>query len=233
MWRIAATDTASDPDELFDAVRNAVLVADAEEYYRAMYRGRDASWNLRDEHMADTLAAALDHLSRTRDEPRLVVWAHNSHLGDARATEMGRRGELNLGQLCRERFGDTVLVGMTTHSGEVSAASDWGADVERKSVRPSLPGSYERLLHSTGRGRFWLDLHDPDVAEALAEPRLERAIGVIYRPESERVSHYFGASIAEQFDVLVHIDDTTALEPLEISQAWSTGEPADTYPWAV
>lgn len=233
LQRSLAARPDSDPDDVFDASRNAALVAGAEAYYRAMYRGRDRSWNLRDEHMVDTLAAALEHLGRTRERPRLVVWAHNSHLGDARATEMGRRGEVNLGQRCRERFDDTVLVGMTTHTGEVSAASDWGADVERKRVRPSLPGSYERLFHATGRGRFWLDLHDPEVVEVLREPRLERAIGVIYRPETERVSHYFGAHMADQFDVVVHVDDTTALEPLEVSQAWSSGEPADTYPWAV
>jgi erythromycin esterase-like protein len=219
----------------FDATQNARLVADAEAYYRAMYRGREESWNLRDEHMAATVQRTLDHLQDQGEVPRVVVWAHNSHLGDARATEMSWRGEHNVGQLLRERLPDgTVLVGQMTHTGEVSAADDWGEEVRRIHVRASLPGSVERLLHGVERPSFWLDLHDTAVSGVLDEPRLERAIGVIYRPETERISHYFQARAARQFDVLIHVDETTALEPLEVTSGWRQPEAVpDTYPWAV
>lgn len=225
-----------DGREKFDAEQNARLVADAERYYRAMYRGRDESWNLRDTHMVDTLERTRGQLRSEGRDAKVVVWAHNSHLGDARATEMAWRGELNVGQLVRERYGedDTVLVGMTTHTGEVSAADDWDGDLQRKRVRESLQGSVERLLHDVGEERFWLDLHDRDVHAVLDEPRLQRAIGVIYRPQTERISHYFQTRTAQQFDVLLHIDETSALTPLDPSDAWNEGERVPrTYPWAV
>ena len=164
-----------------------------------------------------------------------MIWAHNSHLGDARATEMGERGELNVGQLLRERFGQEVFnVGFTTHTGTVTAASDWGAPAERKHVRPARPGSYEALFHEVAVPRFVLTLADrPHAAAALMEPRLERAIGVIYRPRSERASHYFHARLPLQFDAIVHFDETRAVEPLERSATWDAGELPDTYPHAV
>jgi erythromycin esterase-like protein len=220
-------------DEHFFAEQNARLVKNAERYYRAMFGGRAQSWNLRDRHMMETLEAVLAHVTRRQGQARAIVWAHNSHLGDARATEMGRRGELNVGQLVRERFGNrATLVGFTTHDGAVTAASDWDAPAERKRVRPSLPNSYERLFHDAGVDRFLLWLKDGAAREALLTPRLERAIGVIYRPESERVSHYFEARLAEQFDAVVHVDRTTALEPLE---RWARDEAdvAETYPFGV
>ena len=221
-------------DELFDVVQNARLVAGAEEYYRGMFRGRADSWNLRDGHMASTLEALHDHLAERVAHPRVVVWAHNSHLGDARATEMSRRGEWNLGQLVRERHaGDVVSVGMTTRRGEVTAASTWDGPLERKRVREALPGSHEATLHATGRDRFWVDLADAEVREALSTPRLERAIGVIYRPETERVSHWFEADLPRQFDVVCHIDETTALRPLDHTAAWDHQSLPGTYPWAV
>jgi len=164
---------------------------------------------------------------------KAVVWAHNSHLGDARATQMADWGELNLGQLVRQRFGrDAYLIGFTTHAGTVTAARDWDEPAERRQVRPSLPDSYERLFHDTGVPRFVLLLDDPRARPALLSPRLERAIGVVYRPETERASHYFRARLPEQFDAVVHIDTTTALVPLE---RWSQEE-ADlpkTYPVGV
>jgi erythromycin esterase-like protein len=182
-------------DEFFFAEQNARLVKNAEEYYRSMFRGRVSSWNLRDRHMVETLEALVRHLERQlHREPRVVLWAHNSHLGDARHTQMGERGEWNVGQLVRERFGDdAVLVGFTTHTGTVSAASEWGAPVERKQVRPAMEGSYERLFHETGLERFYLNLHaDEELRRELFDPpRLERAIGVIYQPQTERYSHYF------------------------------------------
>jgi erythromycin esterase-like protein len=218
-------------DEYFQAEQNARLAKNAEEYYRAMFRGRVSSWNLRDSHMVETLAALDGHLTRRSGSAKIVVWAHNSHLGDARATEMGGRGELNVGQLVRERYGRAaLLVGFTTHDGTVTAASDWDAPAELKRVQPSAPSSVERLFHETGVSRFILDLRRHRSALAgLSRPRLERAIGVIYRPETERASHYFHATLLDQFDAVIHFDRTRAVEPLERTAAWQSGEPAETY----
>ncbi len=219
-------------DDFFYAEQNARLVRNAEEYYRAMFRGRVASWNLRDRHMAETLDALAEHLSQHDRRAKIVLWAHNSHLGDARATQMGRRGELNVGQLIRERYGrECVLIGFTTYSGTVTAASEWGGRAERKRVRPALPESYEAMFHAVGAPRFLLRLRDGgQVSHALAEPMLERAIGVIYLPESELASHYFYASLARQFDAILHFDQTRAVEPLERTSEWAIGEPAETFP---
>ncbi|MFP5363005.1 MAG: erythromycin esterase family protein [Thermoleophilia bacterium] len=222
-------------DEQFFAEQNATVVADAEEYYRTMFGDRAGSWNLRDRHMADTLDELLAHLDRRGGSARAVVWAHNSHVGDARATDMAQRGELNLGQLMRERHGsDVVTVGFSTYTGTVTAADDWGSPARRKHVRHALPNSYEALLHASGVSAFLLcPLRAGDSGHALLEPRLQRAIGVIYRPQTERQSHYFGARVAHQFDALVHIDRTRAVEPLEPSAVWQRGEPPETYPSAL
>ncbi len=221
-------------DELFFAEQNARLVKNAEQYYRSMFRGRASSWNLRDRHMVETIEALVAHLNGSR-QPKAIVWAHNSHLGDARATEMSERGELNVGQLIRERFGnEAVLVGFTTHHGTVTAASDWGEIAERKRVRPALPGSYEELFHEVGVPGFLIDLREGGrKIDILREARLERAIGVIYRPETERLSHYFHARLPEQFDAIIHIDETRALEPLERTSVWDAGELPETYPFTV
>jgi erythromycin esterase-like protein len=218
---------AEGDDTFFDAEQNARLVKNAEEYYRSMFRGRISSWNLRDEHMFETLLAIQAHLEKRGDEPKIVVWAHNSHLGDARATEMGDQGELNVGQLVREHFGpEAANIGFSTYTGTVTAASDWDGPAETKRVRPGLPGSYEALFHDAGVARFLV--MPPDVPELHAR-RLQRAIGVIYRPETERQSHYFGARLAAQFDAMIHIDETSALAPLE---KWSQHpeEAPETYP---
>ena len=221
-------------EELFFAEQNARLVKNAEKYYRSMFRGRASSWNLRDQHMAETIDALVAHLDGSR-QPKAIVWAHNSHLGDARATEMSHHGELNVGQLVRERFGsEAVLIGFSTNHGSVTAASDWGARAERKRVRPALQGSYEKLFHETGLPRFWINLRDADEKiDVLREPRLERAIGVIYRPETERLSHYFQARLSKQFDAVIHIDETHAVEPLERTSIWDEGELPETYPFQV
>jgi len=219
-------------DERFFAEQNARLVQNAEEYYRSMFRGRTSSWNLRDQHMAETFDALTLHLSRRRSDAKVVVWAHNSHLGDARATEMSSRGELNLGQLIRERHaGDAVLIGFSTYTGTVTAANDWDAPAERKRVRRALPGSYEEIFHDAGIPSFMLNLRQrsPAVRE-LATPRLQRAIGVIYRPETERWSHYFESVLPRQFDVMLHFDETEALVPMERTATWSAGEPEETWP---
>lgn len=239
LQRRAAQPEQSDPalaeDELFSAQQNARLVKNAEEYYRAMFLNQESTWNLRDRHMVETLEALAAHLGRHGGRPRVVVWAHNSHLGDARATEMSRRGELNVGQLVREKYGrQAMLVGFTTHQGTVTAASDWDAPAERKNVRPSLAGSYEELFHAALPERFLLDLRANDPALAgLREQHLERAIGVIYRPETERVSHYFHARLPEQFDAVLHFDETQAVEPLEITPEWQAGDLPETFPFTV
>jgi erythromycin esterase-like protein len=216
-------------DAFFFAEQNARLVKNAEEYYRAMFHERVSSWNLRDSHMAETLDALTHHLG---PKSKIVIWAHNSHLGDARATEMGQRGELNLGQLVRQRYEkDAVLVGFTTYNGTVTAASGWDGPAERKHVRPALPGSYEAIFHQAGIPNFLLSLDGKQEATSfLQEPRLERAIGVIYLPGSERVSHYFHAQLTDQFDVILHFDETRAVEPLERTVTWEAGEVPETYP---
>jgi erythromycin esterase-like protein len=220
-------------EELFFAEQNARLVKNAEQYYRSMFRGRASSWNLRDRHMVETIENLIAHLDGSR-QPKAVVWAHNSHLGDARATEMSHYGEVNVGQLMRERFGDdAVLIGFSTYHGTVTAASDWGAPTERKSVRSALRGSYEELFHQTGLPRFWIDLRGAGQIGILQQRRIERAIGVIYRPETERLSHYFHARLPEQFDAIIHIDETCAVEPLDQSSVWDAGELPETYPFKV
>ena len=222
-------------DDLFYAEQNARLVKNAEAYYRSVFLEEVSSWNLRDRHMAETLDALVAHLGRKGNRAKIAVWEHNSHLGDARATEMGQRGDLNVGQLTRERYGsEAVLVGFTTHHGTVTAASDWGKPAERKRVRPALAGSYEALFHAAQRDRFLLILNDGDtMVQQLSVPRLERAIGVIYRPDTERQSHYFRARLPSQFDAVLHFDETSAVKPLETTEEWEAGELPETFPFAV
>ncbi len=221
-------------DELFYAQQNAVTVRNAEVYYRSMFSGRVTSWNLRDKHMAQTVEALHAHLDRPVDgEPaRIVVWAHNSHVGDARATEVSGDGQLTLGQLARERYGEEArLIGFSTYTGTVTAASDWGGIAERKVVRKALNGSMEEMFHETGDSSF---LISPMLSEAATDPlsvvRLSRAIGVIYLPQTERQSHYFHVRPADEFDGIIHIDQTRALEPLEVTSLWVAGETPETYP---
>jgi erythromycin esterase-like protein len=219
-------------DDYFYAEQNARLVKNAEEYYRTMFRGRVSSWNLRDRHMAETLHALVAHFEAQRQHAKVVLWAHNSHLGDARATDMGAQGEWNVGQLVRDRYGrESVLIGFSTYSGTVTAASNWGGPAERKRVLSALSGSYEALFHNAGIARFMINLREPSPAAAgLSHPLLERAIGVIYLPETERASHYFYASLPEQFDAVLHFDETRAVEPLERSAEWDAGEVPETFP---
>ena len=223
-------------DDLFDARQNAVTVRNAEAYYRGMFAGRVTSWNMRDKHMAQTLGALIEHLdSEGGAHPgpgRVVVWAHNSHVGDARATEVSADGQLTVGQLAREQYGPHCrLIGLSTYSGTVTAAGDWGGVAEHKTVRPALPGSIEELLHETGKREFLVAMHDGSpAADALDVVRLGRAIGVIYRPETERQSHYFHVRPSDQFDAMIHIDSTRALEPLEPTSVWVAGQNPETYP---
>jgi erythromycin esterase-like protein len=216
LHRHALEYAAGDGETFFDATQNARLVADAERYYRVMYYGAHESWNLRDRHMFET----LEHTLAVRgSDSKAVVWAHNSHIGDARYTEMGvAREELNIGQLCRERFGEAAaLVGMGTHTGTVMAASNWDEPAEVKQVRPSRSDSFEALCHGVGRERFLVDLRgagDEALREDLREPRLERYIGVIYRPETERMSHYSLASLSDQYDGFLWFDETRAVTAL-------------------
>lgn len=203
-------------DDFFSAEQNARLVKNAEEYYRGMFGGRISTWNLRDRHMADTLDALLAHLDRRLERSKVVIWEHNSHLGDARATGRAAYGEWNVGQLVRERHAqDAVLVGFTTYTGTVRAASDWNGPDMIKDVRPALRGSYELLFHESGPPAFLIVFgRGSGIGETLAGVRLERAIGVIYRPESERLSHYFEAELPRQFDAVIHFDTTRAVVAL-------------------
>lgn len=220
-----------DGERFLDAEQNARLVANAERYYRTMYYGSRASWNLRDTHMFETLKNLLAFHGAGS---KAVVWAHNSHVGNAAATEMAARGEHNIGQLCREQFAEAAyIVGFGTDSGTVAAASEWNGPMEVKDVRPALAGSYERLCHATGHARFMLGLRgQPGLcgADGLGKERLERAIGVIYRPETEMASHYFRANLPQQFDEYIWFDDTRAVTPLETAEI--KGLP-DTYPFGV
>jgi len=220
-----------DGERFLDAIQNAQLVRNAERYYRIMYYGSRASWNLRDQHMFDTLNNLLKHHG---ENSRGIVWAHNSHVGNAAATEMSRRGEFNIGQLCREQFGDDAYsIGFGTNSGTVAAASDWDGPMLTKSVRPALRESYEQLCHESGEPQFLLSLRTPVSAElgtGLLKPRLERAIGVIYRPETELQSHYFQAVLPRQFDEYIWFDESRAVTPLAAQEL--EGMP-DTYPFGL
>lgn len=220
-----------DGDTFFDATQNALVVANAERYYRVMYYGSVDSWNLRDQHMYETLQTVRAHRG---PGAKVVVWEHNSHVGDASATEMGARGEHNVGMLCRREYGDDAfLVGFGTDHGTVAAASEWGGPMENKSVRPSHPLSYERICHDSGVPAFMLHLRDPvreEVRDELTPPRLERAIGVIYRPETELQSHYFQAELPRQFDEYIWFDETTAVTPLPTHEL---AEAPETYPFGL
>ncbi|MBW3635156.1 MAG: erythromycin esterase family protein [Armatimonadetes bacterium] len=203
-------------DEWFSALQNARVVKNAEEYYRVSYRGGESSWNLRDRHMADTLDALLAHLGTPSKPAKVVVWAHNSHVGDARYTSMGESGELNVGQLMRQRHpSSTFLLGFTTYSGTAMAATEWDAPGQVQRVRPALPGSFGALFHDTGVKNFLLPLRGKnELVLSKSEPRLERAIGVVYLPQTERQSHYFEARMSKQFDAVIHLDLTNAVTPL-------------------
>jgi protein-L-isoaspartate(D-aspartate) O-methyltransferase len=222
---------APDAEDFLDATQNARLVASAESYYRVMYSGSAHSWNLRDTHMFDTLELILAAKGKNA---KAVVWAHNSHIGDARFTEMGQaRDELNIGQLVREHHGDAArLIGFGTHGGTVAAATDWDGPMEIKRVNPSRPDSHERQCHDSGVARFLLDLRgaSPAVRDRLAEPLLERFIGVIYRPDTERWSHYSAAILPKQFDGWVWFDETSAVTPLPTVQREGAEE---TYPFGL
>jgi protein-L-isoaspartate(D-aspartate) O-methyltransferase len=220
-----------DGERFLDAVQNAKLVASAEQYYRIMYYGSRASWNLRDSHMFGTLQSLLQFHG---PESKAIVWAHNSHVGDSAATEMSARGEYNIGHLCREEYGsDSYSIGFGTNSGTVAAASDWDGPMEIKAVRPALSDSYERLCHDAGGAQFLLPLREPKAAgliSALSQSRLERAIGVIYRPETELQSHYFQAVLPRQFDEYIWFDNTEAVTPFKTGEL--EGLP-DTYPFGL
>ncbi len=236
--KIARSGRSPTGDAWFHAMQQAHVVRNAEAYYRAMFGGRSASWNLRDMHMADTVDLLADHLGRDGEPAKLAIWAHNSHVGDARATEMGDDDQVTLGQVLRQRHpNETALVGMTTHRGHVIAAYDWEEVAERERVRPALPGSWEELFHETELPRFYVTAAQLRRAVGEHVDRLQRAIGVVYRPETERRSHYLHARIADEFDVIIHVDDTRALEPLDRLEEAAPQPPEpevpETYPTGV
>ncbi|MDV6307341.1 erythromycin esterase family protein [Gordonia amicalis] len=222
----------AEADELFCARRNAVAVKDAELYYRTMFRGRVTSWNVRDRHMAETLDALAEHLSSRSSSPaKIVVWAHNSHVGDARATEVGADGQLTLGQLVRERYGRRCrLIGFSTFEGTVTAADEWGGPARRMTIRRALPGSVEEAFHQAGVQSFFWSSQATGAADSVDSIRLARAIGVIYLPETERQSHYFHVRVPEQFDAYIHLDRTEAIRPLEPFGMWEESQHPETYP---
>ncbi len=217
-------------EEYFFASQNARVVKDAETYYRSMFEGRVSSWNLRDMHMLETLNSIADHLETRFEKPaKIIVWAHNSHVGDARATEMAEDCEVNIGLLVREHHGvaDTYLIGFSTYQGFVTAAYEWDAPAEHKCVNPGMAGSYEGLFHHLKYKNFLLDLNDnKQIEHYFHTPRLQRAIGVIYRPETERYSHYFFTHLPYQFDCVIHFDETTAIQPLEMNPEWQLEKPS-------
>jgi erythromycin esterase-like protein len=229
LLRRRIANQAQDGEALFDAEQNARVVWAAESYYRAMYRGAAESWNLRDNHMFDTLMRVLEQRG---ENAKAVVWAHNSHIGDAGATAMGENGELNIGQLCKAKFGDqAALIGFSTDRGHVMAADEWGARPRVKAVVPARPDSWERIFRDAAHPRALTNWRvDSALAAALTARRLERAIGVIYRPESERLSHYFDAHLSRQFDALVWFEETSAVNPLAGGPA--EGAP-DVYPFGL
>ena len=219
--------------DAFYAEQNARVVASAEQYYRTMIDQEISSWNLRDRFMYETLERLAAYLAHEREERvKIVVWAHNSHVGDARATSMGAGREINIGQLTREgNPNDTLAVGFTTSTGTVSAASRWHEEPQRKVVRAPMPGSWEAVFSQTGLAAFYLDLRRAADSYSLLRARLlERAIGVVYRPETELASHYMEARIADQFDALFHYERTRAVEPLERTPLWEAGEVPETFP---
>ena len=233
-WEYINRNGRLSEDEFFNAEMNARLAKNAEHYYRCMFKGHVPSWNLRDTHMSETLDALLNHLTRFAREPKVVVWAHNSHLGDARATYMAGIGEINIGQLTREKYREAVYsIGFSTHTGMVTATSEWEMPASNKRVRPSMLGSWENLFHQTSLPSFILNLRNPELRQALNFTLLERAIGVIYRPETEKQSHYFKADLPNQFDSIIHIDTTQAVEPIERNPEWIEGELPETYPFTV
>ena len=226
--RIALAE--QDSERFLDASQNAQIVAQAEAYYRIMYYGSRASWNLRDTHMFESLKQVMAFRG---EGAKAVVWAHNSHIGDARATEMWSRGEHNIGQLCASAFGNlSYRIGFGTDHGTVAAASNWDAPMEIMQVRPSHPQSHEHQFHLTGQQGLLLGMRGaaPELVDAVCKPRLERAIGVIYRPETELASHYFEAQLGQQFDEYIWLDETSAVQPLAVQVL--EGVP-DTYPFGV
>jgi erythromycin esterase-like protein len=224
-------------DENFFAIQNAKVVRNAEQYYRAMLTGRRGAWNIRDKHMFETLQSLSDHFGKRKGrEAKVVVWAHNSHVGNAAATEQGQqRNEVNLGQLVCEAYGaDVLLIGFSTSHGAVTAASGWDEPVECVNINPPFPGSYEEIFHHVNCKNFLLDLRvNNNATDLLMQPRLQRAIGGVYRPMTERQSHYFQTCLPEQFDFMIHIDSTTAVQPLETIPQWHRGNMDETYPFGV
>lgn len=223
----------SKTDEFFSVHQNARLIQNAENYYRQMYAGGVSSWNLRDTHMMETIHQIDQYLSKYFQRPaKIIVWAHNSHIGDAMATELGQRGELNVGQLMRDQYPTQVyLLGFTTYYGFVTAASEWGGGAERKIVKPALPNSYEALFHQMGMEQFLMVMRGrEELIRLLPNNYLERAIGVVYLPQSERASHYFHADLFRQFDAVIHIDKTQAIRPLEKLGVFHLDDAPETYP---
>lgn len=227
---------AEGQEAYFNAIQNCRIVCAAEHYYRTLLRSDVSSWNLRDRHMAETLEHVRQHYLNQGMIPKIVVWAHNSHIGQANACEMAQRGEVNIGQLVKERYGsNAVAIGFTTHSGTVTAAANWSEHSQKSRIIPAIPGSYEDLFHKVNFDRFFLGFRGAyELTRVLQPELLQRAIGVIYRPETERLSHYYYGSLPAQYDGVIHFDHTRAVEPLEHKSFWLEGnETPETYPTGI
>ncbi len=227
-WRLIEEKKVSS-DEIFFLIQNARVIKNSEKYYRSLFINEINNWNLRDSHMMETVEEIIKHHKKMGNiNPKIVIWAHNSHIGNSAATQMSLQGEFNIGQLIKEKYkDDSFSLGFTTYNGTVSAASDWHMPVERKIIRNALPKSYEDLFHHCEISKFFLSLKDKDI---VPERLLERAIGVVYLPETERQSHYFYAALADQFDAIIHYDTTSALEPIDKTALWIKGEVPEAYP---
>jgi erythromycin esterase len=219
--------SGDDGEARFDAEQNARAAVGAERYYRAMVRGGSESWNVRDRHMIATLD---DLLTYHGPAAKAIVWEHNTHIGDARATDMAV-GMVNTGQLAREGYGDddVVLVGFGSHRGSVIAGRAWGAPMERMSVPAAQAGSWEGVFREA-RGADALLLTE-DLSEAARARRGHRAIGVVYDPREERYGNYVSTDLPRRYDAFIYLDETVALHPLHVEPREE--DPPATYPWGV
>lgn len=230
---ILALDKSENKIDYFSILQNARLIKNAENYYRKMFFGNVSTWNLRDEHMQETLIQIDNYLSSLYGRPsKLIVWAHNSHIGDASATQQGKSGEINLGHLMRKKYlSETYLLGFMTYQGFVIAADQWGGPTKIKVVQQALENSYENWFHKLSIKNFLMLIKEQEKIETkLPTHLLQRAIGVIYLPETERQNHYFYANLVNQYDALIYFDKTRAVKPLEKIDPYPDHEMPETYP---
>jgi erythromycin esterase len=218
-------------EEFFNAEQNAIVARNAEHYYRTMVRGGAASWNVRDGHMVESLNRLVDFHG---EDCKAIVWEHNTHIGDARYTDMAAEGMVNVGELVRQQHGadGVVLVGFGSYRGTVIAGDYWGAPMRKMPVPPGRPSSWEELLHHALGADSLLLFDRQTESEAWLEPRGHRAIGVVYRPEVDAYGNYVPTVLPRRYDALIYLDETRALHPLRVP-ADVEHEVPETYPTGV